>query len=96
LPTLLTDLPNGVAISALKGEGLERLLERIEVVIESEMAEVDVVIPYEAGELVSLFHRTGTIELEEHTLAGTHIRGRVPRTVAGRFHAMGPDRPSAE
>jgi GTP-binding protein HflX len=85
LPILLADLPNSVAVSALKGQGLDRLLERVEVVLESEMAQVDVVIPYEAGELVSLFHRTGTIELEEHTGTGTHIRGRVPRTLAGRF-----------
>ena len=93
---LLADLPNGVAISALEGEGLDRLLGRIEVVLESEMAQMDVVIPYDAGELVSLFHRTGMIDFEEHTQAGTHIRGRVPRTVAGRFQDVRPERDSAE
>jgi len=80
-------LPNGVFISALTGEGLESLLARIEGVLEVQMAWLDVLIPYESGELVDLFHRRGLIEQEEYTEAGTYIAGRIPRALVGRFHA---------
>ena len=79
--------PNGVPISALTGEGLESLLARIEGELEVQMAWLDVLIPYESGELVALFHRRGLIEQEEHTEAGTRLTGRVPRALVGRFHA---------
>lgn len=85
LPTLLADLPNAVAVSALRASGLDRLLQQVEAAFESEMVPLDITIPYEIGELVNLFHEAGTIALEEHTQDGTHIRGRVPRTVVGRF-----------
>jgi len=78
---------NSVAISALTGEGLESLLARVEGVLEAQMAWLDVLVPYEMGELVNLFHRRGLIEQEEHTETGTHITGRIPRALVGRFHA---------
>ena len=80
--------PNGVFISALTGEGLESLLARIEGELEVQMAWLDVLIPYESGELVALFHRRGLIEQEEHTEVGTHLTGRVPRALVGRFRAL--------
>jgi len=44
-----------------------------------------VLVPYELGGLVDLFHRRGLIEQEEHTETGTRIVGRVPRALVGRF-----------
>ncbi|MDY6877855.1 MAG: GTPase HflX [Chloroflexota bacterium] len=79
--------PNSVVISALTGEGLESLLSRVEGELEVQMAWLDVLIPYESGELVDLFYRRGLIEQEEHTEAGTRLTGRVPRALVGRFHA---------
>jgi GTP-binding protein HflX len=86
-------LTDAVGISALKGQGLDALLARVEAVFEEQMVQLDVSVPYESGELVDLFHRRGLIEREEHTEAGTHIVGRVPRVLAGRFDglAKGPD-----
>jgi GTP-binding protein HflX len=49
------------------------------------MAQVDVLIPYEQGELVDLFHRRGLIEKEEHTEHGTRIAGLIPRELVGHF-----------
>jgi GTP-binding protein HflX len=85
---LMRRFPATVAISALTGEGLEPMLARIESVLEAQMAWLDVHIPYESGELVDLFHRRGLIEREEHTGTGTRIVGRMPRELAGRFHAL--------
>jgi len=85
---LMAGFPNSVAISALTGEGLESLLVRVEGVFEAHMVRLDVLIPYELGELVDLFHRRGLIEREEHTGAGTRIVGRMPRGLAARFHEL--------
>jgi len=81
--------PNSVAISALTGEGLKTLLARIEEVLEAQTVWLDVLIPYESGELVDLFHRRGLIEQEEYTGTGTRIVGRIPLGLAARFHESG-------
>jgi len=85
---LMTRFPNSVAIAALTGEGLESLLARVEAVLEAQMIWLDVLIPYELGELVDLFHRRGLIEWEEHTGAGTRIAGRIPSALIGRFQEL--------
>lgn len=79
---------DSVAISALTGDGLDRLLACIEQVLEVQMVWLDVLVPYRCGELVDLFHRRGLIELEEHTEAGTHIKGRIPAVLVGRFQGL--------
>ncbi len=85
--SLAKEFPNSVAILALTGEGLESLLACVEGVLEVQMAWLDVLIPYELGELVHLFHQQGLVEQEEHTATGTRITGRMPRALVGRFHA---------
>ncbi len=94
LPTLDAIAPirlgfsDSVATSALTGAGIDTLLSRVEETLEAEMVWLDVLIPYELGELVDLFHRRGLIEQEDHTGAGTHIVGSLPRRLAGRFHEL--------
>jgi GTP-binding protein HflX len=85
---LMGRFPSTVAISALTGEGLEGLLGCVERVLQTQMAWLDVHIPYELGELVDLFHRRGLIEQEEHTGSGTRVVGRIPRELVGRFDAL--------
>jgi len=80
--------PNSIPISALTGQGLDGLLARVEEVLEEQRAWLDVLIPYQSGELVDLFHRRGLIEREEHTGSGTRIAGRIPRELVGHFHAL--------
>jgi GTP-binding protein HflX len=79
------EFPNSVTISALTGAGVESLLAQIERVLEEQMVWLEVLIPYNLGELVDLFHRRGLIELEEHVEMGTRIAGRIPSVLAGRF-----------
>ena len=88
IPSALDEFPNTLAISALAGEGLGRLLTHIESILEAQMIRLDVLIPYEMGELVSLFHQRGLIEREEHTEKGTHIVGRVPHELTGHFYEL--------
>ena len=60
-------------------------LKSIDKALKHHMAAVDVLIPYQRGELVSLMHEHGVVEHEEHTENGTHLQGRLPVELAGRF-----------
>ena len=84
----MASFPGSIAISALTGDGLDALLGRVEAALEARMTRLDVLIPYEMGELVALFHRSGTVEEEEHTEAGTRIGGRIPRALVGHFREL--------
>jgi len=78
LPSL-EDLPdNYVLISAELGWGIDTLLSKVEQVLESNLRELDVLLPYSEGALVDLFHKYGQVRTEEFTHAGTHIRGKLP------------------
>lgn len=86
--SLMKEFSNSIAISALTGEGLDALLYRVEEVLEEQMVRLDVLIPYEYGELVDLFHRRGLIGREEHTETGTRIEGRMPSVLVGHFERL--------
>ena len=75
---MVAEFPNSLAISAREGLGLTELLSRVETVLNQELVYVTVCIPYREGGLVSLFHRQGTIEREEHGREGTVLAGRLP------------------
>jgi GTP-binding protein HflX len=85
LAELLAEFPNSIPISALRGHGLDALLARAEEVLQTGMVSVDVVIPYERGDLVAFLHERGQIEQESHTAEGTHIQGRLPRGLAAQL-----------
>ena len=84
----LGHLDDSVAVSALTGMGLDTLLSHIEEVLEAEMVRVDVIIPFDRGELVGMFHERGLIDTEEYHESGTRIVGRLPETLALQFAAF--------
>jgi len=75
---MIQEFPNSLAISARDGVGLEELLARIGAVLNEGLVHIRACIPYQEGELVSLFHRCGLVEREEHGLEGTTLEGRLP------------------
>ncbi|MBX3012366.1 MAG: GTPase HflX [Caldilineaceae bacterium] len=81
----LAAYPNAVVVSAMTGEGLDALRTKIDDLLYAQMAPIDVLIPYKHGELVSFFHEHGFVEQEEHTADGTHLTGRIPVSLAGRY-----------
>lgn len=85
LPELSTEFPEGVGISALTGEGVVALLDLVEKTLAEQMIDVEVQLPFTAGDLVSLFHRFGTIHQERHTPQGVEIVGQIPVDLAGQF-----------
>ncbi|MFQ5613449.1 MAG: GTPase HflX [Anaerolineae bacterium] len=82
---LVARFPNSLAISAATGQGLDRLLTRIEGILDAALVPLAVHIPYPQAELVALFHRQGTVDDEQHDEHGTFLRGRVPARLARTF-----------
>jgi GTPase len=77
---------NYVPISASKGIGLDMLLETIQQMLDKNMVEVEVFIPYDSKqELVSIFHQKGLIEHEEHRASGTYLKGKLPAQFVHRY-----------
>jgi GTP-binding protein HflX len=79
--------PGAVVVSARTGQGLEELRERIAEVLPRPELLVDLVVPYQRGDLVSRAHQTGTVLVEEHTGSGTRLRARVAPELAADLHA---------
>jgi GTP-binding protein HflX len=77
-----------VAISALEGQGLSELLGQIENVLTAELMEVDLLIPYQRGELLALLHQRGVVNHEEHMEQGTRVAARLPKSLWPRFAAF--------
>lgn len=75
---LPSSLPNVVLVSALYGRGIPRLLDKIAQVIERELTTVEVEIPYDRGDLLSLLYEKGRILEERFFPEGIFLRAMVP------------------
>lgn len=74
-----------IVVSAHSGEGIDHLLELIARELPRPAVEIDVVVPYDRGDLVHRVHEEGEIEEEEHLADGTRIRGRVDADLAAQI-----------
>jgi GTPase len=81
----LEDFPNAVAISALKGEGIQELLRKINQYLFDTYATIQVRVPYQKGGLIALFHEQGQVEREEHESGGVILEGRIPGRLLAQY-----------
>jgi len=77
-----------VQVSGLTGMGVDELLHQISKTLIAQFDALDVLIPYDRGDLVAQFHQFGTIELEEFGERGTHLRGYMPTNHSGPFKSF--------
>ena len=82
---LLALHPGAVATSALTGTGIEELATAITARLADTTDDIELVIPYDRGDLVAKLHDIGRVSSTEHTDAGTKVRAQVPRTELHRF-----------
>ena len=74
---LLRTEKNAYAFSVRTGFGIEGLLHAIEKSLPHPQIEIDCLIPYDRGDLVSAIHEHGEIISEQYEEGGTHIHARV-------------------
>ncbi|WP_210478766.1 GTPase HflX [Naasia sp. SYSU D00948] len=69
--------PDAVFVSARTGEGVDELLGRIAGLLPTPKLEVDVLIPYDRGDLVALVHERGKVLELGYEEGGTRIHAMV-------------------
>ncbi|MDO8308192.1 MAG: GTPase HflX [Actinomycetota bacterium] len=79
--------PHSVVVSARTGEGFDALLEAIEADLPSTWEEVDLLVPYPRGDLVSRAHRQGEVLDAAHGEHGTRLHAKVPADLANELRA---------
>jgi len=82
---LVADHPGSVAVSALTGDGLEDLLVAVGDRVRALADVVELVVPYDRGDVVAAVHREGEVLVETHDADATRIRARLDAAAAGRF-----------
>jgi GTPase len=81
--------PRVIAVSARTGEGIDKLLDLIQDELPRPDVEVEVLVPYDRGDLVSKIHDRGEVLSSEHVAEGTRINARVS---PGMAHVLAPFR----
>jgi 50S ribosomal subunit-associated GTPase HflX len=76
-----------VFVSALTGYGMETLRAEIAALLASLWVDIDVAVPYAAGELLARVRERGTVDLDYQAL-DVRVRGRIAPTLAGELNAV--------
>jgi GTP-binding protein HflX len=82
---ILRKEPNSYAFSVRTGFGIQGLLHAIESSLPRPSVEINVVIPYDRGDLVHAIHESGEIFSEQYLPEGTSIHARVNGGLAQRI-----------
>ncbi|MGB5952898.1 MAG: GTPase HflX, partial [Ornithinimicrobium sp.] len=77
LERLRRGYPDAVVVSARSGDGMPLLGEALEAVLPRPHILVDVLVPYDRGDLVSRVHAEGEVLVEDHTGEGTRLEAKV-------------------
>ena len=82
---ILRKEPNSYAFSVRTGFGIDGLLHAIENSLPRPSVEINVVIPYDRGDLVHAIHERGEIFSEQYIAEGTSIHARVDGGLAQKI-----------
>ena len=88
LMKLLRNESNAYAISARTGYGVDTLVKAIEAALPKPKVEINAVIPFSRGDLVSAVHEQGEIISEEYLPEGTKIHAMVGGALAQKIQML--------
>ncbi len=77
--------PHALLTSTKAEEGIANLIQRIAQSAAATETILEVLIPYQRGDLVSLAHERCSIVSEDHNDQGTHLIVRVPPVLVSKF-----------
>jgi GTP-binding protein HflX len=82
-------VPDGaVGMSALTGDGVDKLLLTIADRLRSMETVVELLVPYDRGDVLAALHREGEVLVESHEEGATRVRARLDRAAGGKFEAF--------
>jgi len=76
---------NTVAVSALYGDGLQDFVAVVEEALSDLLVPIEMVIPYNKGQELSVIHEQGNVETIDYRPNGTYVVARVPAALANRL-----------
>lgn len=79
--------PHAVVVSARSGAGVDELLAQIEADLPHGLTDIDVVVPYNRGDLLSRAYREGEVVSVDHSDSGSLLKARVPSVLADELRA---------
>lgn len=79
---------NDAFVSAVTGEGMDDLLERVEALLSAAHKTLEITVPYDKYEAVALLHAEARIISEEHTENGTEIKAAVEDTTLRKLKKL--------
>ncbi|MFI1956189.1 GTPase HflX [Streptomyces xinghaiensis] len=82
LERLLAAEPAAEVVSARTGAGVDRLLDRVAERLSGTGLQMELLLPYTEGGLLTRIHDEGTVLREEHTGTGVRLTARVPERLA--------------
>ncbi|MGH9183847.1 MAG: GTPase HflX [Acidimicrobiales bacterium] len=77
--------PGSVVLSARTGEGVDELLAAMADRLRTAVPVVELVVPYDRGDVVAALHREGQVLVEVHEVEATRLRARLDSTAASRY-----------
>lgn len=86
---LRSQIGDSAVVSARTGMGFEELRDLIAERLPRPAVEVDLVVPYSRGDLISRVHTTGEVLAEEHLMEGTRLHARVDEALAAELNGAG-------
>ncbi|AXK33372.1 GTPase HflX [Streptomyces armeniacus] len=95
LQRLLRLEKQALVVSARTGAGIDELLALLDQDLPRPSVELEVLVPYTQGALVSRAHAEGEVISEVHTEEGTLLKARVHEALAAELRAYAPAAPSA-
>ena len=84
--TILEQYPLAMAISASQGTGIPEIVQKIKEELYESFSAIKIYLPYQQGQLISLFHEAGQIDRVEHARGGVLIEGRIPGRLVALFN----------
>ncbi len=82
---LLYAHPEAVVVSAVTGDGVNVLLDTVGARLRALAPIVELLVPYERGDIVAGLHREGEVLVEVHAEGGTRVRARLPAATLPHF-----------
>ena len=78
--------PTAVVTSAKSGYGLDALLEKIDDMLASRMADLDILLPYSQTGLINTIRENGRVDSEEYTADGISVKGKIDKKLLYIFN----------
>jgi GTPase len=88
LSQAMSVFPDAIPISAKKGMGISELLHAIGAELFETYVPVKIRLPYQQGQLISMFHEQGQVVKVEHDRGGVILEGNLPVRLLARYQAF--------